>query len=124
MDKGIDFYKKIIDRFNGKVFRCKDAIIFYKRNNIENPYDKQNEFLRLYREAHVDSGDCIFVDFMAAKISPENTDELKDFFFKNQQIKYVMASRKGEIFLKQTKELRAIADRMGNIGSFISSLVS
>lgn len=121
---GIDFYKKLIDRFKGNVFKCSKAIIFYKENNVENAYDKQNEFLRIYREPHTKGGNCIFIEFIAADISNDNIADLEHFFFGDKRVEYVMASRKGVIYLETTKTLQERARRMGNRGGFISSFVS
>ncbi len=112
-EKSLEFYKKKIDSFNGCVFECDDAIIFYKRAFIRNPYNKDSEFLRIYSGGHEPLGDCIFIDFIVADITDKNYKQLYDFFFGMKGVEYVMASRRGSILLDNLPNLKAKAEKMG-----------
>jgi len=122
LDKGIEFYKNLIDSFNGEVFRCEEGIIFFKKNMLENPRNKQAEFLRIVKGPHFPKGNCLFIHFMAAHIGPHNAKELESFFFDDQRVEYIMAARRGAIFLETKETLRARAQRIQNSEKFISSL--
>lgn len=112
-EKGLEFYKKKIDSFNGCVFECDDAVVFYKRGFVRNPHNKDEEFLRLYSSGHEKLGDCIFIDFIAADITEKNYKQLYEFFFGMKGVEYVMASRRGNIVFDNLPNLKAKAEKLG-----------
>jgi len=110
---GFEFYRKKIDSFNGCVFECEDALIFFKRADVSSPYNKDSEFLKVYSEGHNPLGNCLFVDFIAADITEKNYSKLYDFFFRTKGVEYVMASRRGTIILDNVANLKAKAEKIG-----------
>ena len=124
MSGGIKFYRKLIDDFKGQAFVCDDAVVFFKKNNMENPHNKQGEFLRIYKQPHVDNGNCVFIEFIAADIHEDNFGDLEQFFFGNKTVEYFMASRRGVIYLDSYNSLKSRAERLGSKEKFISSLTS
>lgn len=122
LETGINFYKKMIDSFSGMVFTNEHAVIFYKKYNVNNFFDKENEFRRAIKEPHHECGNCMFVEFLCAKIDEGTIKDLETFFFSDSNIEFVMACRRGVIYLKQINELKLICSRLNGSMNFITSL--
>lgn len=121
--EGVKFYKKLIDDFKGCCIVDDDAIIFYKRVEVTNQFDRNGAYQRVKDMEHNPHGNCLFIDFLVADFNKDNLEELKEFFFHDPNIEHYMMLRRGEVILKPRRDLEVMASRVSNY-TLISSLAS
>lgn len=123
LEKGLEFYRKLIDDFKGCCIVDRNAVVFYKISNITDFYDKNGEFRKLREASHDPYGNCMFVDFLVADFNEDNVEDLKEFFFRPWRVEYYMMLRRGEVILKTRRDLEVLAKRVSTY-QLISSLAS
>jgi hypothetical protein len=123
LPEGIKFYKKLIDDFKGCCIMDSSAIIFYKKVEVADQFNRNGEYQRVKDLAHNPNGNCLFIDFLVANFNDDNVEDLKEFFFRDQNIELFMMLRRGEVILKPRRDLEVIAKRVSTY-SLISSLAS
>jgi hypothetical protein len=99
------------------------AIIFYKKVEVTDQFNRNGEYQRVKDLAHNPNGNCLFIDFLVANFNDDNVEDLKEFFFRDQNIELFMMLRRGEVILKPRRDLEVIAKRVSTY-SLISSLAS
>lgn len=121
LDDGLKFYKKLITDFKGQCIVDNTAVIFFKKVELKDPFDRFGEFRRIRNERHKDGGNCMFIDFLVADLNEDNLKDINEFLFRDWRIEYYMMQRRGEIILKTRRDLEVLVKRVKNF-SLISSL--
>ena len=100
-----------------------DCVIFFRKFNIKNEYDKAGSLKQAVTAKHDKYGDCIFIDFAVAHATDANEAEIKKFFLEDPSARYILGARRGVVFLFSVAQARKLAEKAKDL-NFIAETVT